>query len=183
MCILWLSAPDLDLSFNPAIGPTVPASLQTATVYSLTLMGCGLTDVQPNAFAGANIYFLDLSLNNFRSGIHRGSFHNFNNGQWAGVNSLALSNCNLRSESLVPGMLDTGVSSLWNMPRGQLFIDNMDPAVVLANQLRIAGSNGPGWAPNRLHYAARLFTANTLNPPTQPSSHSCTIRVQLEQPV
>ena len=97
------TSPHVDLSFND-IGPSVPPSFATWNMgpsSTLLLMGCGITDVQPDAFAATVLGSIDLSLNDLRSGLHAQSF---SGAHW--VSRIGLSNCNLRSSSLVPGMFD-----------------------------------------------------------------------------
>lgn len=159
----------LDLSFND-IGPSVPPVLgQWSGGYStLLLIGCGITDVPVHAFAGSNWKVIDLSLNNLRSGLHPISF------SATKLQRLSLSNCNLRSESLVPGVFNDWTAFSWS-----LHMDNVD-----------ANLSGSGSALNvRFPYRSvspkvpldpRLLSAAELNPPSQLHTNKVTAARYLE---
>lgn len=112
----------LDLSFND-LGPTVPPALAqwplagTATLDSLLLQGCAITDIPANTFAGSAWQLFDLSLNDLRSGLHPHSFSGSSK-----ILSIRLSSCNLRGSSLMPGVFDVATAG---PARWTVYLDNL----------------------------------------------------------
>lgn len=107
--VLSRAYPHLDLSFNH-LGPSVPAAvMQSANGGSVSLMSCGITDVAAGSL-GSNWEPIDLSLNDLRHGLHPLSFSRASN-----LERIGLCNCNLRSDSLMPGVFDGG-PGWWNLP-------------------------------------------------------------------
>ena len=161
----------LDLSFND-IGPSVPASVAQwpASASTLLLIGCGITDVPTNAFAGSNWELVDLSLNDLRSGLHPNTFSGSSR-----LTRIGMSNCNLRSSSLASGVFDADPASLpssWS-----LFMDNLD-----AN---LSGVDGGVRFPHRgmspkLPLDPRLLSFSALNSPGQPLTNQVTVACYLE---
>jgi hypothetical protein len=102
-------------SFN-LLGPELPPVLKEVT-YPYTpanafpfytevyIMGNQITNVAPRSLEGSMLGGLDLSLNNLQSGVHRNSFTGAR-----GPLKIGLSNCHLRSSSLVAGMFDANMS-------------------------------------------------------------------------
>ena len=163
----------LDLSLNN-IGPSVPPSLgQWSTLYgSILLMRCGITDVQPNAFAKSIGTSIDLSFNDLRSGLHPHSFSGSSR-----LYTIGLSNCNLRSSSLAPGVFDvadvTGQSS-------HLFMDKMaaDLSGMDSNTLSLRFPFR-GLSP-KLPLDPRLLSAAEINPPGQAHTNKISAARYLE---
>ena len=163
----------LDLSFND-LGPSAPPALaQWATdMYggrSLLLMGCGITDVQPNAFVGSSWESIDLSLNDLRSGLHA---HSFNGSSQ--LQQIGLSNCNLRSSSLVTGVFD--VDPATSPYSWFLYMDNMGDDLSGGIDSRFPYR---GLSP-KLPLDPRLLSFSAVNSPGQPLTNQVTAERYLE---
>ena len=160
----------LDVSFNN-IGPTVPPSLgQWPGLYtSLLLMGCGITDVQPNTFAGSGWRSIDLSLNDLRSGLHPQSFSGANS-----LSQIGLSNCNLRTSSLVPGVFM--ITARWT-PSWSMFMDNL--AADLSGMSWDTHFPYLGLSP-KVPLDPRVLSAAEINPPGQSHTNKISVTRYLE---
>ena len=165
----------LDLSFNN-LGPSIPISVAQweASKTSLLLIGCGITDVPPNAFAGSGWGSVDLSLNDLRSGLHARSF-NGSSRLW----QIGLSNCNLRASSLVPGVFDVAAELMspysWSLYMDNLATDlsGMDPTT------RDQRFPHRGLFP-KVPLDPRLLSVSALNSPGQPLTNRVTAARYLE---
>ena len=166
----------LDLSFND-LGPAVPTALAQfdSVGGSLLLMGCGITDVQPNAFAGSGWGSVDLSLNDLRSGLHPQSF----NGS-ASLLRIGVSNCNLRGSSLIPGVLDRNRFVSRGGSGASLFMDNL-AADFSGMDTQALYQRFPqfGLSP-KAPLDPRLLSAAEINPPGQPHTNKISVARYLE---
>ena len=164
----------IDLSFNSlqTAHGTVPPVFQHVSGYNIygdqrpvtsLLLGCGFTDIQPDAFAYAPLLGLDLSLNDLSSGLHVGSFNGLLRTP-ASLVWLALSNCCLRSASLTPGAFD------WALP-GELYLSG-DTQLFLSNLVSpLQDQTRSPYAPYAPDFAfdplQRAFSKERFTPPGQ----------------
>lgn len=148
----------VDLSFNSGLGPEVPEVLGQSTTNTLTLVGVGITNINPGAFGGMVVSTLDLSLNDLFSGLHARSFDRI---RWSSSAKLYLRNCRLRGSSLPQGVFE--VSNAAEISLVTLFFNNIN----VDSSTDVAATTN-----NRLPFdplpTRQLFSTQLFNPSGQP---------------